>query len=161
MTKSKHKNKKSGKQSKFVPAKTPEGRRRQHFAIKAKKKQAQTNGSQRSTSAKYTYGNPIYVDKYPHFRQYKKSGHPALIELLTKHNKTGEDVYGYRDVTHSKYRGRHMNQEIDPNPDRTDPKPMYIRKGRKFDSPENFSDLPLPWEYPELSDEDTTESSGK
>lgn len=87
----------------------------------------------------------VYTSEYPHFRNYKKSQHPALILELTKHNKTKLPVYAYRDVTHSMVKSY---DEIVPNPDPTDPKPMRINRRIRFDVPDNFSNKPLPWKYP-------------
>ena len=82
-------------------------------------------------------------ETYPHFRHYKKSGHPALI--------TGEhssDEYKYRKVTHSERDGRHLNEKISPNPNKYDRRPMYIAKRTRHDKKDNFSKWKYPWKYP-------------
>lgn len=79
---------------------------------------------------------------YPHFRYYKKSGHPALI--------VGEqpiEEYRYRKVSHSEKEGRHYNEEVFPNPNPKDSKPMYIGKRVRHDKKKNFHSDPLPWKY--------------
>ncbi len=50
-------------------------------------------------------------EKFPHFRHYKKSGHPALI--VASHS---ESEYKYRKVTHSERDGRHVNEKVYPIP---------------------------------------------
>ncbi len=80
---------------------------------------------------------------YPHFRYYKKSGHPALI--------VGEqpvEEYKYKKVTHSQYDGRHLNDKLDPNPNPRDKQTMYIGKRVRHDKKKNFEETPLPWKYP-------------
>ncbi len=115
---------------------------KQQIAIIRRKKMEIGKLSANSTQSKSSH---VYINEYPHFRNYKKSKHPALILELTKHNKTDEAVYAYRDVTHSKVKSY---DEIVPNPDPSDSKPMRINSRVRFDVPENFSDKPLPWKYP-------------
>ena len=82
-------------------------------------------------------------EKYPHFRYYRKSKHPALI--------VGEqpvEEYKYRKVMHSKKDGRHLNEKVYPNPDPKDKNPMYIGKRVRHDKKRNFASKPLPWKYP-------------
>ena len=82
-------------------------------------------------------------EKYPHFRYYRKSGHPALI--------TGEhtfEEYKYRKVMHSEKDGKRTNEKVYPNPDPLDKLPMYIGKRVRHDKKKNFEDNPLPWKYP-------------
>lgn len=82
-------------------------------------------------------------EKFPHFRYYKKSGHPALI--------VGEqpiDEYKYRKVMHSEKDGKRNNEKVFPNPDKRDKKPMYIGKRVRHDKKQNFEPKPLPWKYP-------------
>lgn len=81
-------------------------------------------------------------EKFPHFRYYKKSKHPALI--------VGEqpvDEYKYRKVMHSVKDGKRNNEKVYPNPDKRDKKPMYIGKRIRHDKKKNFEPTPLPWEY--------------
>ncbi len=84
---------------------------------------------------------------YPHFRYYKKSRHPALIvgEQNTEQN---EEEYRFKKATHSPTEGRHKNDKIEPNPDPTDNKPMYIVRRERHDLKENFEDKPLSWRPP-------------
>lgn len=80
---------------------------------------------------------------YPHFRYYKKSGHPALI--------VGEqpvEEYRFRKVMHSEKDGGRNNEIIYPNPNRRDKEPMCISKRVKHDKKTTFEDKPLPWRYP-------------
>ena len=82
-------------------------------------------------------------EEYPHFRHYRKSGHPALI--------TGEhsnSEYKYRKVMHSEKDGRHFNETVRPNPNRNDSRPMYITKRVRHDKKKNFSNWKYPWKYP-------------
>jgi hypothetical protein len=84
------------------------------------------------------------AEKFPHFRLYKKSNHPALI--------TGEriptDEYNYRKVTSSEREGRRPNEKVEPNPDKTKSTPMFIVKRTKHDRKKNFSADVFPWDYP-------------
>lgn len=81
---------------------------------------------------------------YPHFRKYKKSGHPALIvgEYLLNNKE-----YTYRKVSHSERDGRHLNEKVYPNPNPLDKKPMYIAKRQRHDLKSNFSTWQYPWKY--------------
>ncbi len=80
---------------------------------------------------------------YPHFRNYKKSGHPALITA-----ERSKDEYNYRKVMHKERDGRHLNEKVFPNPDPSDPKPMYIGKRVRHDRKDNFSTWQYSWKYP-------------
>lgn len=76
---------------------------------------------------------------------------PTLVidEEEVVHRKTKQKVPGYvhRETTHNKDKGY---EEIKPNPDKTDPEPMYLKGARKtpkslikpleedFDMPENL-----------------------
>lgn len=82
-------------------------------------------------------------EKFPHFRYYKKSKHPALI--------VGEqpvDEYKYRKVMHSEKDGKRNNERVYPNPNKKDTNPMYIGKRIRHDKKKNFESKPLPWKYP-------------
>ncbi|MBR1746754.1 MAG: hypothetical protein IJ735_00910 [Clostridia bacterium] len=84
-------------------------------------------------------------EKYPHFRYYKKSGHPALI--------VGEqpiDEYKYRKVMHSPKDGKRSNEKVYPNPNPKDKNPMYIGKRVKHDKKNAFGGK-LPWIYKKSS----------
>lgn len=83
-----------------------------------------------------------YKEKFPHFRRYKKSGHPALI--LDEEN----DDYLFRRVTSSEKSGHHKNEMIFPNPDKRRSTPMYIVKNRQKDKKKFFSKSKYPWKYP-------------
>ncbi len=83
---------------------------------------------------------------FPHFRYYKKSGHPALIVGEQKTNSVEE--YRYRKVMHGRKDGRHQNEEVVPNPKPKDPDPMYIGKRVRHDAKIYFDDKPLSWVYP-------------
>lgn len=92
---------------------------------------------------------------YPHFRYYKKSGHPALIvgeqkgEKVDKNGKKREvEEYRYRKVMHGGKEGGRNNEIIYPNPNPKDPEPMGIAKRVRHDEKENFEEKPLPWKYP-------------
>ena len=82
-------------------------------------------------------------EKFPHFRRYKKSGHPALI-LSEDTNKK----YKFRRVTSSEFSGHHRNERIEPNPDKRRRTPMYIVKQRQSDYKKNFSTWKYPWKFP-------------
>ena len=81
--------------------------------------------------------------KYPHFRHYKKSGHPALIL-----SEDTEEKYKFRRVTSSEFSGHHRNERIEPNPDKRRKTPMYIVKQRQTDYKKNFSTWKYSWKYP-------------
>lgn len=91
---------------------------------------------------------------FPHFRYYRKSGHPALIvgeQKSTKQTEQGEkqiDEYRYRKVMHGKKDGDRKNETVYPNPDPSDPEPMHIGKRVRHDEKINFDPRPLSWKYP-------------
>ncbi len=82
-------------------------------------------------------------ENYPHFRYYKKSKHPALIT-----GERSEEEYNYRKVMHSKKDGKRNNEEVYPNPNPKDKKPMYIGKRVRHDKKSFFEKYILPWKYP-------------
>ena len=79
---------------------------------------------------------------YPHFRKYRKSGHPALIT-----SERSKDEYNYRKVSHSERDGRHLNEKVYPNPNPKDKKPMYIGKRERHDLKKHFSSWIYSWKY--------------
>lgn len=81
-------------------------------------------------------------EKFPHFRYYKKSGHPALI--TAEHSK---DEYKFRKVTHSEKEGNRKNEKVYPNPNPKDKRPMFIGKRVRHDKKKFFGSLILPWIY--------------
>lgn len=81
-------------------------------------------------------------EKYPHFRYYRPTKHPALI--VGEHS---DNEYKYRKVMHSDRDGRHINEKIYPNPDRSDKRPMYIAKRVRNDKKNHFESKQLPWKY--------------
>ena len=83
------------------------------------------------------------TEKFPHFRHYKKSGHPALI-LGEKNN----EEYKFRRVTSSEFSGHHRNEVVVPNPDKRRNTPMYIVKQRQTDKKKFFSKWKYPWKMP-------------
>jgi hypothetical protein len=90
-------------------------------------------------------------EDYPHFRYYRKSGHPALI-VGDQISEKKKEEYRFRKVMHDKKDGRHLNEEIFPNPDLTDPRPMNITRRVRHDEKVFFSDR-LPWKYPDKKDD--------
>lgn len=84
-------------------------------------------------------------EKYPHFRFYKKSKHPALI--IGEQVNQGKDEFNFRKVTHSEREGRHINEKVEPNPNPKDKKPMYIVKRVRHDEKTNFSEWKYNWKY--------------
>ncbi len=98
---------------------------------------------------KYFINNTVKnKEQFPHFRQYFKSKHPALIvgEQFDKVKKIEE--WKYRKVMHGEKDGRHHNETIIPNPDPTDSEPMNIARRVRHDSKQNFSSWKYPWKYP-------------
>lgn len=83
------------------------------------------------------------VEKFPHFRKYLKTNHPALIV-----GEKSDDEYNFRKVMHPEKEGRHLNEKVIPNPDPADPKPMHIAKRVRHDQKDNFSTWKYPWKYP-------------
>lgn len=80
-------------------------------------------------------------EKFPHFRLYRKSGHPALI--VAEHSET---EYKYRKVMHGERDGRHINEKVFPNPKKGDPNPMYIARRVRHDKKKYFGRR-LKWKY--------------
>ena len=81
-------------------------------------------------------------ETYPHFRYYKKSGHPALITA-----EYSEKEYKYRKVMHSERDGRHLNEKVFPNPNPKDKEPMYIARRVRHDEKQFFSEWKYSWQY--------------
>ena len=82
-------------------------------------------------------------ETFPHFRYYKKSGHPAMIT-----GEHSEKEYRYRKATHSDREGRHLNEKIVPNPNPKDTKAMYLVKRERHDKKKYFGER-LPWRNPQ------------
>ena len=83
---------------------------------------------------------------FPHFRFYKKSKHPALIEdyaNIKKHH----DGYLYRKTSHSTKMTHKGYEVISPNPNPKDTAPMYVENKKRADYKKNFGKI-LPWKYP-------------
>lgn len=118
-----------------------------HCRSEAQKKAIRANYARRA--AKNKYGNKRVEAPYPHFRYYRKSGHPALIVGEQKAEKSKREEYRYRKVMHSEKDGRHLNEKIEPNPDPKDENPMYIGKRIRHDDKDHFENVPLPWKYPD------------
>lgn len=57
-----------------------------------------------------------------------------------------DDEYRYRKVMHSERDGRHLNEKVEPNPDPSDKKPMYIGKRVRHDKKVEFGSR-LSWKY--------------
>lgn len=109
-----------------------------------RKSEAQKNAIKRSYAVQAKRESAEHVSApYPHFRYYKKSGHPALIV-----GEQPKDEYRYRKVMHSEKDGKRTNEKIEPNPKPGDPDPMYIGKRVRHDKKLNFEPRPLPWKYP-------------
>ena len=113
---------------------------------KAYKKQSNSkNGKSKNikTNSTKQVGQKISkkTDKFPHFRRYKKNNHPALIV-----GEYSEKEYKFRKVTHNEKEGKHLNEKVFPNPDKTDPEPMYINKRIRHDKKNAFDKI-LPWKY--------------
>ena len=97
--------------------------------------------AKRSVNKKYR--SKVHKETYPHFRHYKKSGHPAMIL-----EEIDSSTYRFRRVTSSEFSGHHRNEKVDPNPDKRRSTPMYIVKQRQKDLKKNFSEWKYPWVYP-------------
>jgi len=110
----------------------------------SKKKTLIGSNKKSSKSLKAGFKKSSHVSApYPHFRYYRKSGHPALI--------VGEqpiDEYRFRKVSHSPTEGGRKSERIFPNPNPFDREPMYLSKRVRHDKKHNFEDKPLPWFYP-------------
>lgn len=80
------------------------------------------------------------AEKYPHFRLYLRSKHPALIV-----GEKDKDTYNYRKTSHDKT-GLHSSEKVFPNPNPADTKPMYIEYKIRSDSKRRFGKK-FPWKY--------------
>lgn len=80
-------------------------------------------------------------ETYPHFREYLKARHPALIV-----DEYSPDEYKYRKVMHGERDGRHVNEKVYPNPNKKDKAPMYIAKRVRHDKKKYFGKK-YPWKY--------------
>lgn len=83
----------------------------------------------------------VKPESFPHFRKHKKTNHPALVV-----GEAEPDEYKYRKVMHSERDGRHLNEKVEPNPDPTDNRPMYIAKRVRHDKKKYFGKK-YPWKY--------------
>lgn len=86
------------------------------------------------------YDKPYEKIKYPHFRKYKKSKHPAMITSEYSVNE-----WNYRKVMHGEKDGRHTNEVFFPNPNPLDSKPMYVARRVRHDNKNNFSKWRYNW----------------
>lgn len=86
-------------------------------------------------------------ETFPHFRKYKKSGHPALI-VGEQVNAKQKEEYKFRKVMHGEKDGRHTNEKVFPNPNPNDKEPMHIAKRVRSDEKKFFGNR-LPWKYPD------------
>lgn len=84
-------------------------------------------------------------ETFPHFRQYKKSNHPALI--VGEQSTDKKEEWKYRKVSHKDRDGRHLNEKVFPNPNPKDRRPMYIGKRVRHDEKKFFSSWKYPWKY--------------
>ena len=84
----------------------------------------------------------LNAERFPYFRRYKKSGHPALIT-----SEYSEKEYNYRKVMHNERDGNKPNERVFPNPDPKDKRPMYIGKRVRHDNKKYFGEK-LSWKYP-------------
>lgn len=87
----------------------------------------------------------VSAETYPHFRRYKKSGHPALI--VGEQKTETKEEYKFRKVMHGEKDGRHRNEEVYPNPNPEDKKPMHISNRVRHDEKSFFSSWKYPWIY--------------
>lgn len=83
--------------------------------------------------------------KYPHFRRYKRSKHPALI-LSSAKKTTNNDSYLYRKTSHSPKLTSRGYEKVYPNPNPKDPNPMYIENKKRVDYKNQFGP-DLGWKY--------------
>lgn len=86
------------------------------------------------------YDKPNEKQKFPHFRKYKKSQHPAMI--------TGEysnTEWNYRKVMHGQKDGKRTNEMYYPNPNPLDKEPMFVGKRVRHDNKNNFSTWRYNW----------------
>ena len=84
-------------------------------------------------------------ETFPHFRQYKKSNHPALI--VGEQSTDKKEEWKNRKVSHKDRDGRHLNEKVFPNPNPKDKRPMYIGKRVRHDEKKFFSSWKYPWNY--------------
>ncbi len=112
-----------------------------------KKSKTKSKQNTRKQKNKQNIKNQRVEAPYPHFREFLKSKHPALIvgEQVSKEN--GEE-YKYRKVMHNDKDGRHLNEVVFPNPNPKDNKPMYIAKRVRHEKKSYFSLTPKKWKYP-------------
>lgn len=86
------------------------------------------------------YDKPNEIQRYPHFRKYLKSGHPAMI--TSEFSKT---QWNYRKVMHGRKDGKHLNDIISPNPNPFDSMPMYVGRRVRHADKNFFSKWRYKW----------------
>jgi hypothetical protein len=113
---------------------------------KYNRKKTAANKAVKKTVKRPATDKPDKGEKFPHFRRYKKSDHPALIvgEQLSERKK---EEYNYRKVMHGERDGERLNEKVYPNPNFKDKEPMYIGKRVRHDEKKHFGER-LPWKYP-------------
>lgn len=135
--------------SNYKAAKTTTGRKKQQAAIRASyAKQGSKKIKSKSPPGRVINNGeykPVHTvsEVFPHFRNYLKSGHPALI--VAEHS---SEEYRYRKVMHGEKDGDRNNEKVYPNPNPRDGNPMYIGKRVRHDKKKFFSKTVLPWKYP-------------
>lgn len=86
------------------------------------------------------FDKPNEKQKFPHFRKYLKSNHPAMII-----GEFSEKEWNYKKVMHGERDGRHLNDTIEPNPNPLDPEPMHVTRRVRHDKKVNFSNWRYKW----------------
>ena len=88
-----------------------------------------------------------YVKKNFVYNLHKNRTTLVIDEERSINNKNSkeEDMFVHREAIHTKKKDY---EEILPNPDPSDPNPMYIGKRVRHDSKSRFEKDPLPWKYP-------------
>ena len=95
-------------------------------------KKAQTKKSTQKTVTKKTRSKE-FPEKVPFWARLRIGGqHPSLIidreDVVNKKTKKEEKGFVYRESTHVEKKDR---EEIFPNPDKSDPRPMYLKRPAK------------------------------
>ena len=119
-------------------------------AAKAKKPAAGKKNQKKNVASKTKKGTKEMPKKFPFWARLKinKNRTTLVIDeepVVNKKTKKIDEGYVHREAIHTKKKGY---EEIKPNPDRTDPDPMYLKKPSKlpkrlFKPHEKDLDMPI------------------
>lgn len=110
------------------------------FFKTSKKRPIKSKSFNKQKNNYIVFDKPNEKQKYPHFRKYLKSRHPAMI--VGEHS---DAEWDYKKVMHSDKENGRTNDTIYPNPNPLDPMPMRVDRRLRHDNKKNFSKWRYNW----------------